>query len=620
MGVKFKHFLFVDFETFYSSEYSLRNLSPPEYILSPRFQTLLMAAYDPKWDAPRIVLPEDIPALLAKYPAHETICCSHNALFDLSILSWRYGWVAGRLSDTLGMVRALRSYKKNSLGHVAKQLFGTDTKGDMLYRVKGLDAAGIKRAGLWGEYQTYALQDVRLCFMIYQTLSREFPQEERQVMDLVLRAAVQPTLHADVPLLQDNLVDLLQRKERILRECGYDKAALMSTAQFRKTLEDLGVEIEHKTSPTGKWIPQFSKSDPFMAQLLEYDRSPDDDTNYQVQTLAMARLSHKSTIEETRAQRFIKIATMPWTVNGKSNGALLPVALRYAGAHTHRLSGEWKLNLQNLPRDKTKSKLREALIAPPGQTMITADLAQIEARIVAVLCGQADLVEQFRRGDDVYAVFATHVFRKVVTKQTHPHERFLGKTAILGLGYGCGPERYFQMVTTQARQAGIPLEGLFSEEIAASTVNAYRIMFGKIPQAWRRLDHYLAAYINSHNETQFTRWGPVQFKSGQIVLPNRLALRYDKNDEHLYGAKLLENITQALARIVVMQAAVRLADQGLRFCLQAHDELVFLVPNDRVEESKAIISKEMTRDPVWLPGVPLAVEVGSGANYGNCKT
>jgi DNA polymerase len=333
----------------------------------------------------------------------------------------------------------------------------------------------------------------------------------------------------------------------------------------------------------------------------------------------MARLSHKSTLEETRAQRFIKIASLPWKSNGKANGALLPIALRYGGAHTHRLSGEWKMNAQNLPRDKAKSKLREALVAPPGQTMITADLAQIEARIVAQLCGQADLVEQFRRGDDVYAVFATHVFHKVVTKQTHPHERFLGKTAILGLGYGCGPERYFQMVTTQARAAGIPLEGLFSEEIAASTVNTYRIMFGKIPQAWRRLDHYLAAYINSHNDTQYASWGPVKFKSGQIVLPNRLALRYEKNDEHLYGAKLLENITQALARIVVMQAAVRLADRGLRFVLQAHDELVFLVPTAAVEMSKVIITEEMTRDPVWLPGVPLAVEVGSGVNYGACK-
>lgn len=625
--MKFKRFLFVDFETYYDTDFSLRKLSPPEYILDDRFQTLLMAAFDPRWKAPRIILPDEIPALLADYDPAETACCSHNALFDLSILSWRYGFVAGRLADTLGMVRALRTFKKNSLGYVAKELFGSDTKGDVIFKVKGLDAAGIKRMGLWPDFQTYALEDVRLCFLIYMRLIKEFPLEEQHVMDLVLRAAVQPVLHADLGLLESHLHDLRARKALLLRECGFDKAALMSTANFKRALEDLGVDIKMKSSPTGKWIPQFSKSDPFMADLLEYAEGQDDDTNYAVQTLAAARLSHKSTIEETRAERFVNIAKLPWpdreyeSVTGEAYAEpanLLPVALRYGGAHTHRLSGEWKLNMQNLPRDRTKSRLREALVAPPGTTMITADLAQIEARIVAKLCGQEDLVEQFRRGEDVYASFASIVFQQVVTKKSHPHERFLGKTAILGLGYGCGAERFFQMVVTQARAAGIPMEGLFDAGIAQSIVNTYRSLYTFIPRSWRRLDHYLAHYINS-SATAYTEWGPLTFKSGRIVLPNKMTLRYNKNDEYLYGAKLLENVTQALARIVVMQAAVRLAQQGLRFVLQAHDELVFVVPKSDVGAAWGAIEREMVREPDWLPGLPLAVEIGVGDNYGACK-
>jgi hypothetical protein len=403
---------------------------------------------------------------------------------------------------------------------------------------------------------------------------------------------------------------------------------LMSTSHFKKALERLGVEIKSKLSPTGKWIPQFSKSDPFMADLLEYAESPNDDINYQVQTLAAARLSHKSTIEETRAERFVNIAKLPWQKNGAIsrplNGYrtphLLPIALRYGGAHTHRLSGEWKMNPQNLPRDKDKSRLREALTAPPGHAMITADLAQIEARIVAVLCGQSDLIAHFARGDDVYAHFASIVFGRTVTKSKNPHERFLGKTAILGLGYGCGPDRFYQMVVTQARAAGIPLEGLFDEQIAHNIVNTYRSLFSFIPKAWRQLDHLLANVINSPNEVQRTEWGPVVFESGRIVLPNKMTLRYDKHDEYLYGAKLLENITQALARIVVMQAAVRLAQQhGLRFALQAHDELMFVVPHNEVGAARGAIEREMVREPDWLPGVPLAVEIGTGPNYGVCK-
>jgi DNA polymerase len=644
---KFNRFLFCDFETYFDTDFSLRKLSPPEYILDHRYETLLMAAYDPRWDAPRIVLAEDIPKFLEKYPPEQTIGCSHNALFDLAILAWRYGWVPGRMADTLGMVRALRNYKKNSLGAVKKQLFGSDTKGDTLPKVKGLRAAGIKQAGLWGEFCTYAMNDVRDCFMIYGKLAKEFPMEEHRVMDLVLRAAVQPTLHADVPLLEKHLEDLRSRKARLLRECGFDKAALMSTHNFKTALEDLGVEIKHKTSPTGKWIPQFSKTDPFMEDLLYYaNPAYDDDVNYAVQTLAAARLSHKSTIEETRAERFLNIAKLPWPVdpvvsnhqkpvsdvnepvsdvngsrilNGHRTLHLLPVALRYGGAHTHRLSGEWKLNMQNLPRDKTKSRLREALVAPPGHMMITADLAQIEARIVAMLCGQVGLVEQFRRGEDVYAQFASIVFRRTITKGNNPAERFLGKTAILGLGYGCGHERYYQMVVTQARQAGISLDGLFDIDIAQQTVGTYRTLFAFIPQAWRKLDHFLSHTINSTNPTQQSPWGPVTAMSGRILLPNRMYLRYNQNEEYLYGAKLLENITQALARIVVMQAAVRLAAQGYRFVLQAHDELVFVVPESDVEAACDAVRREMIQDPAWLPGLPLAVEIGVGKNYGACK-
>lgn len=618
---KLKQLLFVDFETYYDSEYSLRVMSPPEYILDPRYETLLMAAFDVRWDAPRIVLPESIPAFLAKYPVEETICVSHNALFDAAILAWRYNWVAGRTVDTLGMVRALRSYKRNSLGAVAKELFGADTKGDLLYKVRGMHAQDIKSAGLWPDFLTYAMNDVRLCAQIYARLIDEFPPEERKIMDLVLRAAVQPILQADVPMLELHLRDLKARKAKLLVDCGYDKASLMSTAQFQKILESLGVEIEIKMSATGNWIPQFSKTDPFMADLLEYNKSPDDIVNYQVQTLASARLSQKSTIEETRAERFLNIAKLPWGGDrGTLSHSLLPVPLRYGGALTHRLSGEWSMNMQNLPRDRVKSRLREALVAPEGFKLITADLSQIEARIVAVLCEQGDLIRAFEDGEDVYAMFATHVFHRVITKKDNPHERFIGKTAILGLGYGCGPDKFFRMVTTQAWQNNIPLEGIFNEEIAAQTVQTYRGYYANIPKAWRKLDFNLESYLNNANDTQKTSWGPVTFMSHRIQLPNGLFLRYPNIDESkLYGAKLLENITQALARIVVMQAAVRLASQGLRFVAQAHDELVFVVPDGKVEESKKIITEEMIRQPKWMPNLPLAVEIGVGQNYGECK-
>ena len=123
-----KHFLFVDFETYYDTEYSLRRMSAPEYILHGLFE--------------------------------------HDRR-DRAILAWRYGWVAGRLADTLGMARALKSYKRYSLGAVAKELFGHDSKGDVIGKVKGMRVQDIKNAGLWPAYRTYAMNDVSLCAMIY---------------------------------------------------------------------------------------------------------------------------------------------------------------------------------------------------------------------------------------------------------------------------------------------------------------------------------------------------------------------------------------------------------------------------------------------------------------------
>jgi DNA polymerase bacteriophage-type len=612
-----KHFLFVDAETYYDDEYSLRRMSVPEYILHPKFAVQLLAVYDLTWDAPKVILPAEIPDFLAQYPASETIACAHNALFDLSILSWKYGWVPGRMADTLGMARALRSYQRYSLDAVLKEMFGYSDKGNVIGKVKGLDVQGIKNAGLWPEYCSYAMNDVRRCSHIYFKLAPEFPPEERQIMDLVLRAAVVPTLRANTIELESHLLNLRRRKAALLRDCGYDKAALMSAAQFQDALESLGVEVKMKTTPAGKQAPAFAKTDAFMQELKEYDGADDEDVNLQVQALAAARLSFKSTLEETRCERFLNIANLPW---GNGASRLLPMPMRYAGAHTGRLSGEWGLNVQNLPRDKTKSKLRSAIQAPPDHMLVTADLSQIEARLVAETCHQTSLVQAFRDGEDVYASFASIVFGTEVTKKTHPNERFIGKTGILGLGYSCGATRFYQMVTTQARQYGIPLEGLFDMEIAEKTVNIYRRMFPRIPANWYLLDNLIRSTLNSPNETQQVTWGPVTIKSGTIVLPNRMTLRYKVGNNDIYGGKLLENIIQALARIILMQAALRLAKkQGLRFRLQCHDELVFAVPSDQVDEIKKTIMDELTKPPSWLPDLPLAAEIGVGSNYGETK-
>jgi hypothetical protein len=224
-------------------------------------------------------------------------------------------------------------------------------------------------------------------------------------------------------------------------------------------------------------------------------------------------------------------------------------------------------------------------------------------------------VEAFRNGIDVYAGFASNVFGQTVTKKEQPNHRFIGKVGVLSLGYGCGAERFYRMVITQARQYGIALDGLFDEGVADVTVNTYRTLFDRIPAMWRGLDRLLR-FVLMNDHAQEMELGPVIIMPRRIYLPNGLFLRYDDPAEELWGGKLFENICQALARVIIMQAALRLDQQGYRFVLQVHDELVFCVPDNRVETAKEIITQEMTRPPVWMPDLPLAAEIKTGDTMG----
>jgi DNA polymerase len=604
----------LDGESYYDRKYNLQRLDPASYILDSRFELIGIAVKEPGIGAYWVEGP-DAPAFFASLDPNDIMTVSHNALFDNCIWSYRYGFVPRLMVDTLGVSRAVLSLKSNSLASVAEHL-ELGAKGEEIHQAIGLRLADLKaNPDLYRAYINYALNDATLCEGTFDKLVRagRFPYEELFVQDLVLRCAVVPTLLASVPMLQRHLEHVRKRKQLLLNECGCDRATLMSTAQFCKTLESLGVTVKTKISATGRVVPAIAKTDGFMAELAEYQEA-DDDINFQVQTLANARLAHKSTIEETRSEKFVAVASLPWP-NGQP---MLPMPLRYGGAKTHRLSGDWSMNLQNLVRDATKSKLRTSLTPPPGFKIVTADSSQIEARLVAQLCGQTDLSEAFRNGIDVYADFASNVFGQAVTKKKQPNHRFIGKVGVLSLGYGCGAERFYRMVVTQALQYGIALDGLFDEGVADVTVNTYRTLFDRIPAMWRQLDRLLR-FILLNDHAQEMDLGPVTIMPRRIYLPNGLFLRYDDPAEDLWGGKLLENICQALARVIIMQAALRLYQRGYRFVLQVHDELVFCVSNDRVEEAKTIIMQEMTRPPAWMPDLPLAAEVKTGDNYGDCR-
>lgn len=613
----------LDFETYYDSEFSLRKMTPVQYVLDPRFAVIGCAVRDER--GCRFLSDEELREYLAGLPAKVTIL-SHNALFDMCVLAWWYGYVPTLMVDTMGMARAMLSYRLRSLSldSVAMAL-GLGVKGKTVHKVMGMTLADIKAQGIYPEYAEYSCNDAELCYAIYRRLVADgFPPREIFVMDTVLRACVLPRFTLNSNLLAEHLLATQQAKADLLARTGLeDRSQLMSNDMFAEVLRRLGVEPPTKISlTTGKETYAFAKTD---ADFIELEEHPNPD----VQALVAARVGIKSTIEETRTQRLLSIAALDW---GGGQRGLLPVPLRYSGAHTHRLSGDWKLNLQNLP-SRGNNKLRSAIEAPPGHKVLARDSSQIEARMAAWLCGATEMVQQFANKEDVYSTFASAVFGYDVNKKDHPVERFVGKTGILGLQYGLGWPKFQGTVAMQSK-AQLGQEVLLTDEQASKTVQTYRTRYNAIPRMWRTLESLLPHMTGTFHHVI----GPLTFERRAVLLPSGLKLFYhnlhcDENGQwrfeyagkpkYIYGGKLLENITQALARIVIMDAAVAVrlwADrEGIPIWmnLQVHDELVYVVPDELVDIVDAKLAEEMDRRPSWAPDLPLASEMGLGGSFGD---
>lgn len=616
----------LDFETYYDAEYSLRKMTPVEYILDPRFEAIGCAVKDD--DFSRWMSPDELGEYLKTLP-ERVVIVSHNALFDMCILSWRFKYTPHLMIDTLGMARAWVGHKLRSLSLASVAAhYGVGAKGDAIVKVTGMSGAAIRASGLWDEYTQYACNDADLCYTIYRKMIGEgFPVREIAVMDTVLRCAVEPRFKLNETLLAEHLHATQQGKQNLLARCGMsNRDDLMSNDKFAAALQSLGVEPPTKISlVTGKEAYAFAKTDEAFMELEEHE-NPD------VQALVAARLGLKSTIEETRTQRLINIARLHWPDGRKG---VLPMPLRYSGAHTHRLSGDWKLNMQNLP-SRGNNKIRTAIEAPPGYKVIAPDASQIEARLAAWFCGCTPMVEAFRDGEDIYSSFASEVFGYTVDKKTHPVERFIGKTAVLGLQYGLGWAKFQKTVAMQSK-AQVGKEVRLTDEEATRVIDVYRRKYHEIPAMWRRLNGLLPRMTSSDFHEVV---GPVIALHEKIRLPSGLYLNYhgleNKGGEwwftyagrpkKAYGGMLLENIVQALARICVMDAAVRVRNEFMQYGyfdtwlnLQVHDELVYIVRDRDASRVLEIAIDELSRPPKWGPDIPLKAEGNAGQSYGDCK-
>lgn len=613
----------IDFETYYDRDYSLSKLTTEAYIRDPRFEIIGVGikVNDTETDWYSGV---DAPGFLNAVDYTNAAILCHNTAFDGAILSWHCGIKPKLWLDTLSMARPLHSMTVGGSLKALATYYKLGAKGDEVVR-----ALGMRRKDFTPEqmrsYADYCVQDVELTYKLFKKLMRQFPKEELLVIDQTLRMYTEPQLELDTDVLEHHLASIHERKAKLLEKLGGEERAkkfLMSNPKFASLLQAMGVQPPMKVSPTtGKQTFAFAKNDTAFTALLEHPKAS-------VRTIVEARLGTKSTIEETRTQRFLEVAE-----RGR-----IPIMLNYYGAHTGRFSGGDKLNLQNLPRG---GALRRALAAPAGKCVVACDSSQIEARLVAYLAGQDDLVQSFREGRDVYSEFATDVYQRPIVK-TDKVERHVGKTCILGLGYGMGPPKFQHSLATGFITVQV------DDNEAQKIVALYRNKYHRIQAFWNRCNHQLSEMVAGASGELCDI---ISFDSEGIVLPNGLRLRYPAlrraahgfeyiNDARvyrkfiearvmggelpeltwtkLYGGKVVENITQAVARIVVSE---QMAKIGRRYpvALQVHDEIVCVVDEEEADECKAFMVDVMSTPPKWAPDLPVACEADIGPNYGEAK-
>ena len=259
-------------------------------------------------------------------------------------------------------------------------------------------------------------------------------------------------------------------------------------------------------------------------------------------------------------------------------------------------------------------------MAPPGHVIIDSDSSQIEARILAWLAGQDDLVTAFAERRDVYKLTATYIYGGSEDNVTH-HQRQIGKGTVLGCGYGVGAAKLMAYLWAVAR-VRVTLEE------AKVLMDAYRARYRMIPLLWKRAEAALGAMSNQTAFALDTRRLMYTDEHG-ICLPNGLQVQYprlrrspdgwtyeSKNVRtKVYGGKVVENYTQDIARIVIGEQMLAIAKR-YRPVLTVHDSVAIVVPEQEAGDAKLFVETIMSTAPKWAPGLPVACEAKVGKTYG----
>lgn len=678
----------LDFETYWDSKnYTLSKIGPISYIRDSRFSAQLMSyivtdASTMTYDRVRVAEHDNIPAVLAalKLDAPDVVTVAHNGNgFDFIVLSEIYHVVPRIAIDTMCMERwtGVSRIQNESLKSMAK-FFQCGEK---------VEGTVISDGRKWPEDFTpdertafiqYCRNDTEQCFLSFKAMLPFVTADALLFSSITARMACNPVLRLDDDMLTaylNELSDKVTKARNDINKMFMFKSdedflkAIRSSASFVKMLELLGrkppmkysvaksetkrkkLEAEGKTNLSEEdyavYTPALAKSDlDFVAMASDADE--------RVALLVRTRLENNSSIQRSRAETFHALA---------KSGRPMPVMLNAFKAHTSRYTAgnsegsSDKLNLQNLSkRDPSQLTLRKAVQAPEGMALVACDSSQIEARILAYVANETELVDAFRRGADPYADLAEKIFQ-IPSEKIHKGAksgdkklkayRNVGKTGILSAGYGVGWRKYADTLLRQGVRLSSDIDQHY--EMAHHAHNVYRASNPNIVAFWDTCQTVIKAlYLGYSGEFGGPNDNIFQYSVAPIcgrddvptiIGPNKYTLRYfklscevsEKNNREeyyytrvkgkselktkIYGGALAENLCQYLAFALLQWQACRMTEQGIRLIANIHDSFLAICPEDEAEHTKSVMESCMSSVPDWLGDFPVACEAEIGKDY-----
>ena len=318
--------IFIDFESYFNKDYSLKTLSTLQYLRDPRYKLFGMG-YAIDNEPPIWVNWERTEAALKwlDLPNNRVIC--HNTNFDGALIIEKYGIRAKRWGDTLGLARALLPFEKHGIDFLGQQLGrGGKKPGGKLLQTESPTREQLDEIG------EYCIEDVEVCRLIWGICSPHQPEAQHRLQHIIARWAIDPVLQINLPKMLRGVKNATEKRDALILASGLPEKLLRSGPQFNQWIIDSGMVPPSKISlKTEQETYALAKSD---VEFLELQTEHSEFAH-----VWLGRLAATSNIDITRAQRMHDLGR-----TGK-----FPMPLNYWGAHTGRKSGADKLNVQNLP-------------------------------------------------------------------------------------------------------------------------------------------------------------------------------------------------------------------------------------------------------------------------------